>query len=244
MAKLLINNNVVYCEKSDKFKTISINMLSFNPFVKTHASERTVLAEILSKSNKFYPKTQDFSIYCQELYDLAFSVKNGRLGRTTTFSYTVNIINPRYIGSDNSLLIEAMKLLNDCIMHPDITLEKVELEKRILKYDLENVYNKKTQYAYQQFIKTMFENELISNRVNGEISDVENVTLDSVIDTYNEILNYPRVFYVTGDIEEEDLIKAFEEIKLPVVTNDLSNLELIDTETKEVEKVKEVIEEK
>lgn len=242
MAKLLINNNVVYFEKSDKYKTISINMLSFNPFVKEHASERTVLAEILSKSNKFYPKVQDFSIYCQELYDLAFSVKNGRLGRTTTFSYTVNIINPLYIGSDNSLIKEAVKLLNDSIMHPDITKEKVELEKRILKYDLENVYNKKVQYAYQQFIKTMFKGELISHKVNGEISDVENVTLESVVETYNEVLNYPRVFYVTGDISEDDLIVAFNELNLPNVSNDLSKIELIDTETKEIKEVKEIVE--
>ena len=95
--KLLINGETIYFDKNDKFKTASVSMFTFFPFTETHASERHILASILSNSNEIYKVEKDFNAYCQELYDVYFSFKNTRLGRTGLFNSIVTFVNPSYV---------------------------------------------------------------------------------------------------------------------------------------------------
>ena len=74
------------------------------------------------------------------------------------------------------------------LLKPHFTSELLEQEKRLLINELEGVYNNKNQYASQQFVKTMFKNELLSIKTTGEIEDIKNVTIDSLKKAYQEIL--------------------------------------------------------
>lgn len=242
LTKFTINDETIYFEKNDKYKTVSFGMFTFTPFTTKFASERTILASILSKSNKIYPKEQDFNIYCQELYDTSINFKNTRIARTSLFNVLVNFINPSYVGEGKKLLFDVLKLLITNTLYPDITKEKVELEKSILINEINNVYNNKSQYAYQQFISHMFKDELISKKVNGTVDDVLKVSVESVNEAYLNILKYPRIFYITGDILEEDIKEFFSSVHLPKTNGDLSDIEFIDKETKDIIKVNEVIE--
>ena len=182
LTKLLINDEIIYFEKNDKYKTVTAGMFSFTPFTLHHASEKTILASILSKSNNIYKKEQDFNIYCQELYDMSLNFKNTRIARTSLFNAITSFINPSYVGEDKKLLFDVLNVLITNIIYPDITNEKVELEKNILINEINNIYNNKSQYAIQRFVSHMFKDELISQKVNGTVEDVKKVTLKSVKD--------------------------------------------------------------
>ena len=106
--KLDINNNKLYFEHNDKYKTITIGMLLFSPFVKEHLSERSLIASLIAKSNERFPKEQDFNKYCQELYDLGIVSRVSRVGRTAVWSFSVNIVNPKYLDNDLSLFSKAL----------------------------------------------------------------------------------------------------------------------------------------
>lgn len=242
LTKLLINDEIVYFEKNDKYKTVSAGMFTFTPFSEHHASERTILAAILSKSNKIYKKEQDFNIYCQELYDMSLNFKNTRIARTSLFNVITNFINPSYVGEDKKLLFAVLNVLITNVLYPDITQEKVELEKSILINEINNIYNNKSQYAIQRFISHMFKDELISKKVNGTVEDVLKVTIDSVNETYFEVLKYPRIFYITGDVDEDDIKEFFSSVHLPKTMGNLKDIELLDYETKEITNVTEITE--
>lgn len=241
--KLNINNETVYLEQTDKYKTIAIGVMFFYPFKKEKLAEKTLLSALMVKSNSDYPTEQLFSIHCQELYDMGISMRSTRMGRMGLISLSITVVNPKYLKEKIDLLNEAVEMLNTILLKPNFDEKLLEQDKRLLIHELENIYNNKSQYANQQFVKTMFKDELISIKSTGEISDIKSATLDSIKEVHQEMLSYSRVFYAIGDITKEKTIEIFNKIKLPECTNTIDSKEFLDLETKEIKEVTKVIEE-
>lgn len=237
-----INNNTLYYDYNDKYKTISLGILIFSDFMKEHLSERSLIASLLAKSNEDYPKEKDFNIYCQELYDLGIVSRVSRVGRTSVWNFNVTIVNPLYLDGNMELFNQALDILYKCIIKPSFTNEKFEIEKRLYIEELEHIYNNKSQYAVQRFIKHMFEGELLSINSHGELEEAKKVTLDSTKEEYNRLITLPKVFYVMGGIDEETVVNAFSKYQFPVSSRSVYDMELLDRETKEITLVKEIVE--
>lgn len=240
--KLTINNENIYFEQTDKYKTIAIGVMMFTPFKKEYLAEKTLLSSMMIKVNSEFPNEQEFNIHCQELYDMGISMRSGRVGRMGVVSLSLTMVNPLYLKEKVDLLSEAVNLMKTILLKPHFTSELLEQEKRLLINELEGVYNNKNQYASQQFVKTMFKNELLSIKTTGEIEDIKNVTIDSLNKAYQEILTYPRVFYVIGDVEKAKVEELFSDFTSYNVNSEINSDYFIDNETKEITEVTKVIE--
>lgn len=240
--KLTINNENIYFEPTDKYKTIAIGVMMFTPFKKEYLAEKTLLSSMMIKVNSEFPNEQEFNIHCQELYDMGISMRSGRVGRMGVVSLSLTVVNPLYLKEKVDLLSEAVNLMKTILLKPHFTSELLEQEKRLLINELEGVYNNKNQYASQQFVKTMFKNELLSIKTTGEIEDIKNVTIDSLNKAYQEILTYPRVFYVIGDVEKVKVEELFSDFTSYNTNSEINSDYFIDKETKEIVEVTKVIE--
>ena len=214
----------------------------FTPFKKEYLAEKTLLSSMMIKVNSEFPNEQEFNIHCQELYDMGISMRSGRVGRMGVVSLSLTVVNPLYLKEKVDLLSEAVNLMKTILLKPHFTSELLEQEKRLLINELEGVYNNKNQYASQQFVKTMFKNELLSIKTTGEIEDIKNVTIDSLNKAYQEILTYPRVFYVIGGVEKTKVEKLFSDFTSYNVNSEINSDYFIDKETKEITEVTKVIE--
>lgn len=241
--KLNVKSETIYLEQTDKYKTIAIGVMFFYPFKKEKLSEKTLLSSLMVKSNQDYPTEQAFNIHLQNLYDLGISMRSTRMGRMGLISLSVTIVNPIYLKEKIDLLNEALNTLKTILLKPNFDEKLLEQDKRLLINELENIYNNKSQYANQQFIKSMFKDELISIRSTGEISDIKEVSMKSIKEVYQEILTYPRVFYVIGDVTKEKVSELFENIELPHQTGLIDSTKFLDLETKTIKEVTKVIEE-
>ena len=226
--KLTINNENIYFEQTDKYKTIAIGVMMFTPFKKEYLAEKTLLSSMMIKVNSEFPNEQEFNIHCQELYDMGISMRSGRVGRMGVVSLSLTVVNPLYLKEKVDLLEETVNLMKTILLKPHFTSELLEQEKRLLINELEGVYNNKNQYASQQFVKTMFKNELLSIKTTGEIEDIKNVTIDSLKKAYQEILTYPRVFYVIGGVEKTKVEKLFSDFTSYNVNSEINSDYFID----------------
>lgn len=240
--KININNETVYLEQTDKYKTISIGVKMFTPFKKEYLAQKSLLSSMMTKVNAKYRDEQLFNIHCQELYDMGISMQSTRVGRMGIVSLTLTIVNPKYIKENLDLLEEAVDTLKTILLNPYFTTELLEQEKRLLINELESIYNNKGQYACQQFIKAMFKNELLSIKSTGEIEDIKGVTLDSLNLAYQSMLKYPRIFFVIGDVESVKVQSLFKDLTLPQTIGDINSDYFIDKETKEITDVTKIIE--
>lgn len=240
--KLKVKDENIYFQQTDKYKTILIGMFLFTPFQKKHLAERSIISALMTKSNLEYPNEQDFQIYRQELYDMGIQVGISRVGQTSVFTLYINIVNPKYLTENIDLLEKAVDLIQTSLLKVDFDESKIEKEKRLLIQDLEGIYNNKAQYANQQFVKIMFENEMLSIRSTGEIEDIKKVSTKTLKTAHKEMLKFPRLFYVAGDVCEEEIKKAFEKLDLPKTSGSLEELSFLDDETKTITEVKRVTE--
>lgn len=241
--KLNVKSETIYLEQTDKYKTIALGVMFFYPFKKEKLAEKTILSSLMVKSNQDYPTEQAFNIHLQNLYDMGISMRSTRMGRMGLISLSVTVINPCFLKEKIDLLNEALNTLETILLKPNFDEKLLEQDKRLLINELENIYNNKSQYANQQFIKSMFKDELISIRSTGEIPDIIDVSIDSIKEVYQEMLSYSRYFYVIGDVTKENVEKLFENISLPAQTETIDSTKFLDLETKEIKEVTKIIEE-
>lgn len=239
--KIEMNGFTLYHIPNNKFKTFTIGGYFFRPLKKEGMLETSVLSNMMMKYNQNYPSEQLLTKHLEELYGTSLYVGFNRMALVNSLSFVIKMINDDYIDDKNiDLFNETIKLLNDTINKPLFDEQKFNLEKELLIEDIERVHDNKVQYATLKFIKTMYENETCRHSIASMKDEAENLTLEDVKKEYELIFNSKKIFYVIGNIEFERIVNAFKQLKFDDVKID--ELKFIDYETKEIEKVNEIIE--
>lgn len=239
--KIEMNGFTLYHIPNNKFKTFTIGGYFFRPLKKEGMLETSILSNILMKYNQNYPSEQLLTKHLEELYGTSLYVGFNRMALVNSLSIVIKMINDEYIDDKNiDLFEETIKLLNDTINKPLFDIDKFNLEKELLIEDIERVYDNKVQYATLKFIKTMYENETCRHSIASMKEEAKNLTLDDVMKEYELLFNSKKIFYVIGNIEFSRIVDAFKKIKFDQV--EIDELKFIDYETKEIDKVNEIIE--
>lgn len=239
--KIEMNGFTLYHIPNNKFKTFTIGGYFFRPLKKEGMLETSILSNMLMKYNQNYPSEQLLTKHLEELYGTSLYVGFNRMALVNSLSIVIKMINDEYIDDKNiDLFDETIKLLNDTINKPLFDVQKFNLEKELLIEDIERVYDNKVQYATLKFIKAMYEKETCRHSIASMHEEAKNITLDDVKKEYELLFNSKKIFYVIGNIEFSRIVEAFKQLKFDNVIVD--DLQFIDYETKEINKVNEIIE--
>lgn len=239
--KLKIKNFEVYHIKDTKFKTFTVGIYFLSPLNEKELSYKSILSNYLTKCNDKYKTEKELTTYLKKMYGMDLFCSYGRTGLVTSMNFIVRSINDKYLNDNINLLEKSVTLLNDTINNPWFNDKQIELEKKLLIEDINRLYDNKSQYATKRFIEIMMANEKARFSSVGTIEDVKSINMESLKKSYQNMLSDKKLIYVIGNFEEENIISAFE--KFEVLPTNNVNLEFIDYETKEIEKVTEVIEE-
>ena len=204
-----------------------------------------MISQMLQKTSKKYPTEEEFAYYLKSSYDASFSISSARTGKMQSLRVAVSFINPKYIKEDINITEKAISFLFDTLLNPNFNDESLQLEKNILLQFHQNIYNNKSKYASSRFNNEMYKNEVDNISPNGTVESVNNVTLESIKEAYNYIINSPCYLFATGDMTKETIINEINKFDLSLfkkytLTDDL---EFIDSYKKEIITAKEIIEE-
>ncbi len=242
--KIEINGYTLYHIPNKKFKTFTVGAYFFRPLEKKGLIESSILSNMLMKYNQKYPSEQKLSHHLEDLYGMSLYVGFSRIGLVNNMNFVIRSIDDKYI--DNSkinLLTESIQLLHDTIMLPYFDSEYFNLEKSLLIEDIERVYDNKTQYATLKFIDLMYANETCKYSVASSYNEAIQVTLDDIKNEYQDLMMAKKVFYVIGDFDFEYVKSIFNQTFLSICfKNNDYKLQFLDYETKQIEKINEVIE--
>lgn len=231
--------------KTDKFKTINIQVVFFGEFSKENATKKSLLTRILSNSTKNFPTKKALATKLLDLYDASAGVTTYPSGKTAVTVFSIEVVNEKNLGIEG-LTREAVEMLYEVIFNPNLEgglfpEKDFNEQKRVLKERLNNVYNNKTRYALRQMLKKMAPDEIISVSSLGSLEDLEPLTNAELVSQYKEMIEKENIsIYVCGDFEEESIIKdlsLFGSLK-----NNPHNYETVLTEPVKVEKVREFFE--
>jgi len=178
------------------------------------------LPQILTASTRKYRSKSGLSRRLDYLYGTQLSVFTSKIGLESVIHFQIQFPSDRFLPNQESLSDEIIELLRQILFHPMIkngifTQRVIKDEIRLLKEAFEAEYNDKNDYAFQQFRKTMFQNELYALRSKGEYETLDSVTPTTLWNAYQNMLkNDSKQVSVIGDFDlvhlERSIFKAFE----------------------------------
>lgn len=234
--------------KTEKFKTTLIKVTFKAKLQRDTVTARLLLANVLRNSSKHFESKKALSAHLEELYGAALSVSARKQGKLHTITFYMQVVNEKFLKAAPPLFGDALKVLGEVAFNPrienDIFNEQVvTLEKRLLKEDIESIYDDKTSYALKKMVASMCASENYGVSGDGYISDLDHINERTLVDTYRSMIeNDEMKITVLGDVNEAETSNLINQ-HFKVENKMRGNLEAIDSEEKELNGVTVIKEE-
>lgn len=178
---------------------------------------RILLASVLRNSSKNFTSKKVLSAHLEDLYGSSLSVSTKKQGKLHTISFYIQVANEKFLKSAPPLFEAALKTLSEIVMNPKITNHSfdknvVNLEARLLKEDIESIYDNKTSYALKKLVASMCEHENFGASGDGYVDDLAHIDEKTLVATYESMLNNDDAsIVVLGDVVHTDVVALFED---------------------------------
>lgn len=195
--------------KTDKFKSVTVQVSFRTPIVKEEITMRNILSDLLLLSCKKYPTKREVALKSQDLYASQVMVEDLRLGNYLNTNFYLNTLNDKYTEDGN--LEEGIHFLGELICHPNVEdncfdKDSVEIIKRQATATLERVKEDPANYSLIRMLENMDKNSPISYRPMGYLEDLENIDASNLYVYYKNMLRTNMMdIFVLGDVDSAEI---------------------------------------
>ncbi|GAB6258704.1 MULTISPECIES: EF-P 5-aminopentanol modification-associated protein YfmF [Peribacillus] len=197
--------------RTDKYKTNTLVLKMKAPLTKEDVTYRALLPYVLQSNTSKYPTTPELRSYLDDLYGAGFYVDVAKKGEYQIISFTIDIVNEKFLSDSTPLLEKAFGLLSEVIFNPKKNGEAfdsktVSNEIRSLKQRIQSISDDKMRYSAIRLVEEMCKNEPYALEASGNLQDLETITPESLFSYYNKVLAEDEIdLYVIGDIDESEV---------------------------------------
>ncbi|REE94483.1 putative Zn-dependent peptidase [Paenibacillus taihuensis] len=196
---------------TQRFKTFSISLYAGVPLKEETVTSVALTPFILRRGTASTPETIEFRERLDDLYGAGFGFDVYKRGDSQIVQFRMDVINDRFVSSNQPLLAQSLKLLGEVLTEP--TLENgnlrskyVEAEKDTLRKRLEAIINDKIRYAAERCLEVMCEDEPYRLHPLGKLEDIDGITPESITAAYRDWLSKAAFdLYVVGDTSLEEV---------------------------------------
>lgn len=204
---------------TEKYKTVRVLIRFASPLLAETISKRTLLSSLLETNSQNYPTQTKVSEILADLYGASFGININKKGDSHYLSVILNVVNDKFLPSEESVLPKAIDFLNEIIFKPNIKenqfdLATFEREKTNLQDYIGSVYDDKQSHAALA-LQALYFSESANQRIPsfGTIEDLEAETPESMATYYQEMLAQDQVdIIVIGDVQEQEMVELFKEL--------------------------------
>lgn len=200
-----------YRLQSNRFSTGNLDLVFYLPVNSVKFASILFLSEFLTECTNEFPDEAKLSAYLEDKYAADF-VSNVDIN-SDIICFTLSISALRN-GSDGSKpFLESMDMLFSHLLDITIYNEEIlnslfESLKKRLVMQVKVKSQKPSNRVYNEALKLVYPNEIISKSADELIRECEDLTLSDVIKTYEILMNQAqRVIVLSGAIDEEESIK-------------------------------------
>lgn len=203
--KIEFNNYNLHLMKTNKFKTISVDLVFRKEIEKKDITYRNLLNTILNMATGTLKTKREINIKKADLYDLQLENDNHIIGNFILDSFKINFLEEKY--SELTLPEEAIGFLNEIVFNPYITDSSFDADifKMAVAIEKERIAaandNKILLSLNNMFEKAAPDNPVSINKA-GYLEDLEKITPTSLYNYYTDMMNGDLVdIYVLGNID-------------------------------------------
>lgn len=197
--------------RTDKYKTNTLVLKMKAPLTKEDVTYRALLPYVLQSNSSKYPTTPELRSYLDDLYGAGFYVDVAKKGEYQIISFTIDIVNEKFLSDSTPLLEKAFGLLSEVIFNPKkegeaFDSKTVSNEIRSLKQRIQSISDDKMRYSAIRLVEEMCKNEPYALEASGNLRDLETMTPESLFSYYKKVLAEDEIdLYVIGDIDESEV---------------------------------------
>jgi len=210
------NSYNIHTIKTDKFKTVRMEIIFSREVEKDKMSAFTFLCDLLTDSSKKYKTRKDIAIRLEELYKSVLYGITNKVGNLFMTSFIFEFIDPKFI-KEKDYLKEAVSFPFQIINNPRINQREFDITsfnivKRRMIQEIESIKENSDKLAINNALKTMDENSPSSYRVLGSIEDVEKLTPSNLCDAYDDLFVHSNCdIFIIGNANMDSLAEIIKE---------------------------------
>lgn len=228
--------------KTDKFKTITIELMFSNEIKKEEITKTNFLSSALCYTTKKYPTKIAFARQLEDLYSAKIFPTCYRLGNNYNVDINMTLLNDRY--SEKGLLKKTLSFLKEVVFNPNITNNVLDEDTfNVVKNDelsqIERLKEDPRKKSILKLYEMVDKDAKYALNTDGYIEDLEKINRNNICDYYKEFLNKSVIdLYIVGDLDFDDTYKMVKEMFIFDKTERL-NKEFIISEKKHNKKIVE-----
>jgi predicted Zn-dependent peptidase len=204
--KITKNGYNLYIIPTDKFTTNKLNIKFIIPAEKEKITSLKVLSSYIYKANNKYPSFKDLVLNSEDKYIINFNNGFNVNSNNFIFGHTIDFLEEQYTSLE--FLGDTIDFFLNSILNINFKNEQqFEVVLNKVEKDILRLKDNREKYAGIRFMETLFPNDSISYRMTGYLDDLKKITLESLSEYYDYIINNAQIdVFVAGNIDEELLI--------------------------------------
>ncbi|EKU50497.1 hypothetical protein C273_00710 [Staphylococcus massiliensis S46] len=210
MDNLMKDEPLIHTEvtPTDKFKTTIVTFKFMAPLDVKTMTHRSLLSKILVRATQKWPDDKAFNRHLSDLYGAYIHSYVSKFKDKHVITISLEIVNERYLTDDTPLFEKGLELLNEIIWNPLVengafNTQFLQQEKSLLRKKLKAMNDNKSQLAYLNLLKHMFNDHPYRFLATGDLTELEKVTPASLYETYQSMIeNDFCSVYVVGNVNK------------------------------------------
>ena len=202
--------------KTDRFKTITIQINFKRKTVKEDITIRNMIANMLCDSNSVYKTPRELEIATEELYNLFYTSTNYMSGKYSVMALEFTFLNEKY--TEKGMLNKSLEFIHNIIFKPNIieedgikkfNLDSYNISYNQLKNRIESIKENPAYYARIRMLEELDKNSYVSYRSTGYMEDLEKINNTNLYDYYMSMLDSDIIdIFVIGDVNSSQIERA------------------------------------
>lgn len=211
--KKRFNSYNLHMIKTDRFKTITVDLIFRKKITKEEITKRNVLADMLTFSSKKYPTRRAMAIEQQDLYACEVDFSCYRLGNYYNTDFSLLCLNEKY--TEKGTFEQTIKYLADIIFNPNVTNNHFDTKSfNIIKANtikqIASIKEDTRKYSLVKMLEKMDPKATYALHGFGYLEDLEKINEENLYTYYKDFIRSSGLdIFVLGDIDFDEVEKIF-----------------------------------
>lgn len=198
--------------KTNKFKTISIDVNFYREIKEDEITKRNLLKMILLNSNNDYKTERELIKESENLYDIKISSGISRIGKFSNLSFQTKFLNEKYTEKDMNK--ESIMFFLGLIFNPyikDNSFIDIDSQKSKLLQELDSLKDNKIKYSMLKLMEKIKDKPYSYNPY-GKIEEIKDITGKELYNYYKKVISEDQIdIFVLGDFSSSEMKEIFKE---------------------------------
>ena len=184
-----------YHAATSKSTALSLSLLA--P-LDDNTTARALLLHLLARTTKQYPTTYLMNRRLAALYGATISPQVEKQGEMQVLSLVLQCPDDRFALEDETICDDAVHLLCDCLLLPDVTPdgfkeENLRREKELLRQKIDSRNDDKRLYALDRMIEEMCKDEPYRRNPLGDKTEIDAISGKELFDLWKDLMLHAHV---------------------------------------------------